>query len=424
MLPNFIKQEINAFNVFTHNAKRLILANLLYAISSPFLIIFTSAFIIRVTEGNNVWAVSYNISSFTGLILGYFITGFFLKKNIHLKFLFSIGLLFTVVPVTLLIIFYNLKLLEILIYGLFFGIGGGIYWSCRNFLSYLVTNDQNRNLFMGTEQLIVILCNALVPLLFGTLILGNALNDAHKIEVYKYTSIVVLFINSVAAFIVIKGKYQSPKVQKIYSFRYPKVWHYQRVLTFLIGMIDTGFMALLVLLILDFAGDESVLGKIEFISSFFSATTIYTLSRIAKPHHRHKIMLFGVLLIIAGASVVFFSLQNQNHLLEWITFSFAGIIFLKISHVIAHPLIQTAFRATFLTSIDCARRQSEKESYPFLVDNEFFLNLGRLSGLLLFIFITQYSDDAFSFKSSFIIIGTAQLISVYLIRKLNALHLK
>ena len=60
MLSKIYKKEIKAFNVFTTDAKKLLIVNLIYALVFPFIIIFRTAFVKRITGGDNNLAVLYN----------------------------------------------------------------------------------------------------------------------------------------------------------------------------------------------------------------------------------------------------------------------------------------------------------------------------------------------------------------------------
>ncbi len=88
----------------------------------------------------------------------------------------------------------------VIFYGILVGIGNGIYWSCRSFITYLVTNEKNRNYFLGTQVFIVVLCNALIPLLFGTFILGKNPSPVFAMSAYKYTALFLVIISLVAGF--------------------------------------------------------------------------------------------------------------------------------------------------------------------------------------------------------------------------------
>jgi len=59
----------------------------------------------------------------------------------------------------LIVYFVEIHLSSIVWFGILFGIGTGMYYSCRNF-------------FAGMEQLIIISSNFITPFLFGFIIIG------------------------------------------------------------------------------------------------------------------------------------------------------------------------------------------------------------------------------------------------------------
>ena len=66
------------------------------------------------------------------------------------------------------------------------------------------------------------------------------------------------------------------------------------------------------------------------------------------------------------------------------TLSFLGVVLMKICQVIADPMIHSSFRATYLTSIEQSSLIEKKDSYSFVMDNEYFMNGGtcfRRSGV-------------------------------------------
>ncbi len=418
MIKNFIRKEVEAFNVFSADAKKLIVINLIYALAFPFIIIFGTAFVMRVTHNNNTMAIVYNWGFFLGLIVGYFINGKLLKNKLDIRKIFTIGVFLTVIPLSILMFVGKDVGYFVIIYGLLVGTGNGIYWSCRNMITYQVTNDDNRNFFASLEQFIIIFCNALIPLLFGTFILGHDPDPVYKMTVYKYTSVVVVIITIIAGILILKSKFKTPPIKRFVYFKFGKIWNFQRILTFTVGMVEAGFMVLMTLLILNVAGDESVLGKIEFSTAIISVISIYIVGRISKPKHRGRIMLAGAISLIIGGTVLAFTITNNEKLFEFLTISFLGVIMMKIGQVIADPMVHSSFRATFLTSIEKSSIAENRDSYSFIMDNEYFMNGGRIFGGVVFLLITHIIDDLTALRYTFIILALMQLISAYLIRKL------
>ncbi len=420
MLLNFIKKERAAFDVFGPDAKRLLIANMIYALAFPFIIIFGTAFVKRITGGSNNLSVIYNWGFFAGLIIGYYINGVLLKnKTITIKNLFVSGILLTVVPLSILMFLGKDAGYYVVVYGLLVGIGNGIYWSCRNFLTLLVTEENNRNFYTSVEQFIMIFFNALIPLLFGTFILGSNADEEFKMNAYKYTSLVVIATNLVACWLVLKSGFKSPEISKFVYLKFGSLWNTQRLLTFCVGMVESGFMVLMTLLILTVAGDEAILGKIEFSTALISVICIYVVGRVSGPKHRGRIMLAGAISLIIGGLVLAFTITNNNLLFGSIVVSFAGVIIMKITQVIADPMIHSAFRATLLTSCEKASIIEKRDSYSYIMDNEYFMNGGRIFGGAIFIFLTQIISGITALRYTFIILALIQLMSSFLIQKIN-----
>ena len=340
-----------------------------------------------------------------------------MKKLLNIRYLFSIGILLTVIPLCILMFFGKDAGLFVIIYGFMVGIGNGIYWSCRNFLTVLVTEENNRNFFTSVEQFIIIFFNALIPLLFGTLVLGNNTDEGYKMNAYKYTSLVVIFTNLFACGLILKSNFKSPEIQRFIYPKFAKIWNVQRVLTFFVGMVESGFMVLMTLLILTVAGDESVLGKIEFTTAIISVISIYIVGRISKPEHRSKIMFAGASFLIVGGITLALTVTKSEKIFNLFAISFLGVVIMKVCQVIADPMIHSSFRATYLSNIEKASIQEKRDSYTFIMDNEYFMNGGRIFGGLVFVLLTTYISKMIALQYTFIILALLQLISSYLIKK-------
>jgi len=386
-MTSFIKREIAAFNVFGLDAKRMLCINVVYHLAFPFIIIFGSAFVLRITGGNNGLAIMYNWGFFLGLILGCLINGRLMKAGFSIRPLFVTGMLLSVVPLSILMIFGHEAGYGVIFYGLAIGLGNGVYWSCRNFLTMLVTTDANRNFYASVEQFIIIFFNALIPLLFGTFILGSNVSESAKLTAYRYTSVVVVGITLIAAWMILKSNFRNPVITRFLYLKFGRIWNIQRFLTFFVGTVESGFMVLMTLLILNVAGDESVLGKIEFTTALISVLSIYFVGRISRPEHRSRIMLAGATSLIIGGTVLAFTISNSVKVFDFVAVSFLGVVVMKICQVIADPMVHSSFRATFLSSVEQSSLIEKRDSYSFVMDNEYFMNGGRVFGGVLFLVI-------------------------------------
>jgi hypothetical protein len=96
---------------------------------------------------------------------------------------------------------------------------------------------------------------------------------------------------------------------------------------------------------------------------------------------------------------------------------------MKISQVIAQPVVNTAFASTSLSDIGKSSAIEQRDSYTYVFDNELFMNIGRSIGGLLFIAMNYLISPTGALQYIFIIIGLFQILSAYLIKKLTNINI-
>jgi hypothetical protein len=151
-MKTFLLKEIQAFDVFDKNGKRLIMVNMMFAMVFPFIVLFSTAFLNR-TTGNPVIPIINGFGFSIGLVLSSFINGKLLRRKVDIRYLFAIGLFLSIASTFVMMMFAKPSIgFYIIFFGFFSGAGGGFYWSNRQFLSFLVTNEENRNFFASLDQ--------------------------------------------------------------------------------------------------------------------------------------------------------------------------------------------------------------------------------------------------------------------------------
>lgn len=408
-----IKKQKSAFERFTNDAKMLLSLNLVYHLILPIILIFVQAYLWGQTRDIKINLI-YTLGSFGGNYLGYLLNGFLLKRY-SIKVLFYLGLILSVLPMAVLVYTLNIKYSNIIWYGILFGIGTGMYYSCRNFLSYLATDNESRTFFAGMEQFIIISGNFITPLIFGPVIigLGEKYGWYDKQFIYQVGLAVSLAAMFLTWFLIRKSNFQSPKLKKFFYLKFDRLWNYQRFLSLFIGLVETGFYMLMALLILNVVGEESELGLIESISTILSVIVVYVVSKNAKPKQRANILLAGVVSLTIGGIILGFE------------YSVIGVLGLKFFQIIADPLLHSSYRATWWSVIETVSKKENKHGYAYMLDTEFFINVGRSLGglILLLLMLSGYTADE-SLRYIFLILALLQFISYALLRYLNEKTLK
>jgi len=425
-MNKFIRKEIEAFDTFDKNGKRLIIVNLLYSMVFPFVIIFSTAFINRAT-GNQVIAVYNSFGFVAGMIAGNFGNGKLLQKGMNIRYLFSAGMFFSIASTFLMMLLVKASIGGyIIFFGFFSGLGSGLYWSNRQFLSFMVTNEENRNFFSSLDQFFVVFFNAVIPFLFGTLFisLGRETGWFDEIRAYQLMAAFMVVLILYAITLILKSSFTSPVIKKFVHFRFSKLWQLHRVFALLFGFVSGGFLFFMPLLILNVAGDETVLGKIELTMAIISVSVIYTLGRITAAKHRSKMMFIGALVVIAGGLFLSSTIKTGETFLDLVKYSFLGVIVMKICQVTAEPVINVAYASTKLSNFEKASKIEDRDSYTYVFDNEIFVGIGRILGGVLFIMLNNYISPIGALQYVFVILGGLQIITSLIIKKVTAIKLK
>jgi YQGE family putative transporter len=405
-IRSLIAKERKAFERFGEDARRLILVNLAYGLAYPFITLFAGAFVFG-RSSDPVLVIYYQYGWFLGLILGYFLNGLLLRRY-DIRPLFFGGMVLSIVSLLGLIFLAEVTAGNVLPLGGAVGLGSGLYWSNRNLLSVLTTNDENRNFFTGIEQLIIVVGNSVCPLLLGVFFwLGERYGWYDSQRVYEAASLVVLAIVLVAGRVIMGGNFKSPVMRRFVYWKFSGFWHKQRMLTFLIGALESGFMIIPLLLILTLVGGEASFGFIEAAGALLSATAIYFIGKISRPGRRTLIMLAGaVCSVMAGLTVGLF-------------YSVTGILLLKVFQAPADPLTHSSFRATLFTSVERAAAVERRHPYAYTLDNEYWLNGGRIAGGGVFLLLDFAGSGEMALRYTLLILALLQFGSVYLVRYLS-----
>lgn len=422
-MVNFIKKETKAFDTFDKDGKRLIIVNILYAMVFPFIFLFSTAFVNRAT-GDQVIAIINGFGFGAGLILGNFTNGMLLIRKADIRWLFAGGMFLSIASTFVMMLFVDHTIgFYIFFYGMFSGFGSGFYWSNRQYLSYLVTNEENRNFYASLDQFFIIFFNAFIPFFFGTIIImfGRRTGLFDEIQAYQGVAALMVLMIIYAVILVLKSNFKSPEMKRFTFWRFCRLWNTHRILVVLVGFVQSGFMYFIYLLILNVAGDETVLGKIELTTALISVLVIYILGRVTAAKHRSTLMMIGAAVVTLGGVIVSFTIENNEILFSIAKISFLGIIAMKICQVIAEPIINIAYSSTNLSDIEKASKIENRVGYTYIFDNEIFMNIGRGVGGLLFIIINYALSPMAALQYIFIILGVFQVLSSVLIKKLTAI---
>jgi YQGE family putative transporter len=376
MIQNFIKNELKYLEKLSPKSKSLLLSYFVFSCVGPLLFIFSNAYIWNSTN-NAVSLALYNIGLSLGLSITFYINGYLLKK-LQINFLYALSFVVSGISPIILVFINNLNQEKILLIGLIAGISNGLYWANRNLLELRTTIDTERNYFSGLALSIDTLMNVIIPFAFGLLI---ELLKVNRILSYQDSYKLIVVIISVilfAGFIyIIRSSFTVETPGEIFVFKISKLWWSSRLLKFTQGLLDGILLFFSTLIILYLIGSEGILGTLQSASAILTSIVLYIIGKRSSAESRIKILGLGAL-ITAITSVLFSIIFGSIGTLQYVLLQGVGIYIMWMA---ANPLS--------LQSIEIDQKNDLSKSYFYICDNELFLNIGRITGIGMFIWIYQ-----------------------------------
>ena len=402
---SYIKKELEHFNSFEPNVKKLLSANFLYSFAISFMNIFVNAYIWAKTDNSTV--MIYNIGMYIGLPVIFTLNGYFLRF-VSIKSLYSFGMVASSGTIFYMMWLKEYSTLIFFFTGFLIGIAYGLHWANRNYLIMASTTNENRNYYTGTEFMLVNIAFLLSPLLSGAFInFGTSAGLYEKDMAYMLLIGLIFIICAVAAWFIISGTYKTPKLDgKLIYFKFESIWKKMQVVTFFKGALQGAQIILPTLLIMNLVGEEGELGLITSISAVIASITVYIMGRIAKPDDRVKIMIASVIILFIAAMV------------QSLLFSAITVLVWSAVQALHDPIFYEAYNPMWYRAMDVSSKNENKPRYSFVINNEIVMNLGRIIGIGIFLMFDHYASEEFALRYFLLVVAGMMFFVIPAARKL------
>ncbi|WP_134704406.1 MFS transporter [Ammoniphilus sp. YIM 78166] len=311
----------------------------------------------------------YNLTVFTFLFIGYLFGSYVMKWTNSRMALFLSALVLATVFVFLLLQQENIVQYVVPL-GALYGLATGMYFSGFNLFSVLLTNAENRQFFVGMEQLTERLSALVTPILFSYLIMWFSYTDTFRMI------LVLLVIQTLVS--LFTPLYHSDF--RLRSFNYRETWRQYKLI--LISILAFGFLQSVIqlagsVLLFSFIQQETVIGWLNTLFALVGIMTVIFLSRTFPVKRKLRIAYIGA--ITTTLTVPLLLIEDK-----W----FLIVFNLLVS--IALPLLWVPVSVTHFGKIKQIACQSDVVCEPsstihYLMIREGMLSIGRASFYLLLI---------------------------------------
>lgn len=376
--------------------KHLIYSYSLYLISYPIIGIFINAYFWRQTEDITLIA-AYNLGFFIALPIGFYLNGLLLRK-IHILKLYWIGTVLQGVAAFLAIFMPTLSFDRVLFYGLIYGVGGGLYWGNKNYITLKITKGRNRLYYNTLESSLDLIINIIMPILLGWIIVLGELIGLYTPEIaYRVLMIITLIMLGVSGYVLQSANIYSENISNILVIKPSKYWNLNRLMQTIFWIVNGVNYFIPTVLVLMLVGSEGELGTLESFSALLIALILYYIGRKARTQDTLKIIFWASFIFVIG--VIFLN----------VFFGLIGAIVYSLTYSISSAITWNLMYTTSMAVMDKESEHGHNHNqYALVFDNELFFNVGRIIGMCLFFGIIYYTSQESSLRITPIIIGILQ----------------
>ncbi|WP_226646775.1 MFS transporter [Mesobacillus subterraneus] len=347
----------------------------------------------------------YNLSIVVAQPLTFILAGRWAKK-VDRVIVLRIGVIFLALfYVTVLLV--GTKASEfLLLLGVLLGIGYGFYWLAYNVLTFEITEPETRDFFNGFLGIL-----GSVGGMIGPVAAGFIISRLEKLTGYTVVFGLSLGLFSIAVLLSFflkrrpaHGKYWFQRI--IAERKHDKNWRMVTNAHFFQGLREGVFVFIVSVFVFIATDSEMALGTYGLINSGISFLAYYFVSRMLKKEYRKKAILVGGILLFLAIFLIVFQVTYFRLLL------YAALI------AVAYPLLLVPYVSMTYDVIGRGWKAAEMR-IEYVVVRELFLNLGRVSSILLFLASIRIFNEEQAIPILLIILGSGHTLIYLFIRKIQ-----
>ncbi len=394
-------EEYRHFLSRPRDMRVLLMTNLIYALVLPVIDVFVGAYIMRNTEDPRQ-LMQYQMAVYAGIPLTFLINGFLLR-HIHIKRLYSMGMLLSGLAMAVMMSSGGLEQRYVAWAGLLMGMSFGFFWANRDLLAIRTTTDDDRNYYYGLETFFYTNTYVFIPLAIGWFIDGTTRHGwmgGVPNRAYQVVTGVVFLLTIASSVVVHLGRFPSPTRTRFLYLRFHKLWYRMQLLAVLKGLMQGYIVTAPAMLVMQLVGKEGALGTLQAVGGVASAFLLYLIGRTTGPSQRIGIFSVGLVLFVLGG-LANAALYNQ-----------AGVFLFMACLLMARPLHDIAYFPIQMKVIDTVSAIEGRSKFAYIFHQEFGFFVGRLGGCGLFLLLARVWGGEFALRYAILFVALVQLLSI------------
>jgi YQGE family putative transporter len=283
--------------------------------------------------------------------------------------------------------------------GIVQGLAVGFFWLAFNVIYFEVTNADNRDRFNGWTGVIGSVVGMIVPWSSGYLISRMAGESGYRII---FMISLGIFVAGIGVSFFLRNRKTEGNYDWLFPFRILNKPHtpWRPVIGALAaqGVRESVFGVMIGVLVYIQTGSELALGNFALITSTVGFVSYYGTGRWLKPIWRKRGMLVGTIFITVVIVPFFFGVSFTTLLI----FGIGASLFFPLYTI---PMISAVF------DLIGSDEDSARQRVEYVVIRELALNVGRITGMAIFIGTLYISREPLVINCMLLLVGSSPLLS-------------
>lgn len=396
-----LRAEFAFFTSQPEPMRRLLMANMVYALVLPLIELFIGAYILRSSTDVSL-VIFFQLAQGLGIPITFMLNAYMLRF-FSISYMYSLGMVLSGLSMGAMMLLPNLDYTGVAITGFSMGLAYGFFWANRVNLTLAATRDENRNYFYGLETFFFTSAFIIMPLIAGYFIAAAGkfewFGGDISVAYYIITALVIL-LTLVSTYIIRQGSFKTPVRSRFIYFRFHRLWNKMLYMAVFKGATQGFIVAAPVILIMKLVGNEGSLASIQSGGALLSALLLYVVGRKSHPRHRLRILGASFFIFLLGASI------------NMIMFDKLGVLLFVACLIFSRPLLDLAYFPIQLGVMECMAEKEGRSQLSYIFSHEVGLFAGRLFGCSIFILTENYFGDEAALRYVLFAVALVQSFSI------------
>lgn len=355
----------------SRNAVILLVIGSLFVLANGLSTVFVTVFIWKITK-SYVQVSLYNASIYCFMVLGFILSGVISRRK-GIPYCLRAGMLCLIVYFIAVLWLKSESVRYLLLLGIPYGLGYGLFYYSNNTLLYYYTSETNRGIYLGISNALGAIMGILAPTVSGAIIVSG-----HELQGYQYVFFITFAIYVISCVIsyFLESRVQEGdfSMKRILSYSTHPDWNYIMKSNFFLGFREGAIYFIIDILYFLTFRNELSLGGFTTLISMIGVISSIMIGKYVTLKNSYRSILIGSIMTLTATLILVLHTSVQTVVIYGVLTNIFNNCWLIPFYMIQYQVAQGVMN-------------NRETMGDFMIAREIPLAMGRVVGILLFIWV-------------------------------------